>query len=79
MAYVVTAATIIATAWLVYETFKVQEAHPITLVGQYTVYNYTSGDVIVFILSKERLNGSILLQNENDETEKILITRIPYQ
>lgn len=62
--------------WFAYIT---SESNSITLVGQYTVYNYTSGDVIVFILSKEKLDESIILTNENDETEKILITRIPYQ
>ena len=56
------------------------ESHPLTLVGQYTVYNYTSedGDVKIFLLTKERLNQSLLLQNDNDITEKILVTKIPY-
>ena len=55
-------------------------SNSLTLVGQYTVYNYTSSDgaVKIFLLSKDRLNQSVLLTNENDITEKILVTRIPY-
>jgi hypothetical protein len=56
------------------------ESNSLTLVGQYTVYNYTSSDGAfkIFLLSKEKLNQSILLTNENDITEKILVMRIPY-
>lgn len=55
-------------------------SNSLTLVGQYTVYNYTSSDgaVKIFLLSKDRLNQSVLLTNENDITEKILVTRIPF-
>ena len=57
-----------------------KDSNALTLVGQYTVYNYTSSDgaVKIFLLSKDRLNQSVLLTNENDITEKILVTRIPY-
>ena len=55
-------------------------SNSLTLVGQYTVYNYTTDDGAfkIFLLSKDRLNQSVLLTNENDITEKILVTRIPY-
>ena len=78
-AYVATAAFILVMAWLVYETFK-QEAHPLALVGDYRVSNYTSNDgkFMVFLVSKEKLNQSVILINDNDITEKILVTRIPY-
>ena len=60
--------------------FSMKDSNSLTLVGQYTVYNYTTSDgaVKIFLLSKDRLNQSVLLTNENDITEKILVTRIPY-
>lgn len=60
--------------------FYPDKAQPLTLIGQYTVYNYTTDDGTfkIFLLSKEKLNQSIILTNENDITEKILVTRIPY-
>ena len=60
--------------------YFIPDSYPLTLVGQYTVYNYTSSDGAfkIFLLSKDRLNQSVLLTNENDITEKILVTRIPF-
>ena len=68
--------------WLVYYGIIewISESNSLTLIGQYTVYNYTTDDGTfkIFLLGKERLNQSIILTNENDITEKILVTRIPY-
>jgi hypothetical protein len=60
--------------------FSMKDSNSLTFVSQYTVYNYSTsdGNFKVFLLAKERLNQSILLTNDNDITEKILITKIPY-
>ena len=70
---------LIAVAFTLYFT-SYQESNSLTLVGQYTVYNYTTDDGVfkLFLLSKEKLNQSIVLTNENDITEKILLVRLPY-
>ena len=70
---------IIGVVTVLFFTFH-KDSNALTLVGQYTVYNYTTSDgaVKIFLLSKDRLNQSVLLTNENDITEKILVTRIPY-
>lgn len=51
--------------------------YPLTLLGQYTVSNYTSYDsnFKMFLLSKEKLNFTILT-NENDITDKLLVLRV---
>jgi len=52
-------------------------AYPLTLVGQYTVSNYTSqdGQFKMFLLSKDKLNFTVL-ENENDITDKLLVIRV---
>jgi hypothetical protein len=58
----------------------ISESNSLTFVSQYTVYNYSTNDGAykMFLLSKDRLNQSILLTNDNDITDKILITKLPY-
>jgi hypothetical protein len=53
------------------------DVHGLTVMGQYTVSNYTSYDsnFKIFLLSKEKLNYTIL-QNENDITDKLLVFRV---
>lgn len=60
--------------------YFIPDSNSLTLVGQYTVYNYTTDDGAfkIFLLSKEKLNQSIILTNENDITDRIVVTRIPY-
>jgi hypothetical protein len=60
--------------------FFAPDSNSLTFVSQYTVYNYSTNDGAfkVFLLAKDRLNQSILLTNDNDITEKILITKLPY-
>lgn len=55
----------------------IQEADSLAVVGQYTVSNYTSddGNFKLFLLSKEKLNFTILT-NENDITDKLLVLRL---
>lgn len=52
------------------------DASCLTLMGQYTVSNYSSqnGDYKVFLLSKQKLNFTVL-ENENDITDKLLVIR----
>lgn len=71
---------IVTAAFAMYFTNYYQESNSLTLVGQYTVSNYTSEDdkFMIFLVSKERLNQSVILINDNDITEKILVTKIPY-
>ena len=70
---------IMCAVTIIFFTFH-KDSNALTLVGQYTVYNYTTDDGVfkLFLLSKEKLNQSIILTNENDITQKILVTRIPY-
>ena len=78
--YLIIVLSVSAIVWIYILSNAKYETHSLTLVGQYTVYNYTTSDgaVKIFLLSKDRLNQSVLLTNENDITEKILVTRIPY-
>jgi hypothetical protein len=71
---------IITAAFAMYFTNYYQESNSLTFVSQYTVYNYSTNDGAykMFLLSKDRLNQSILLTNDNDITDKILITKLPY-
>lgn len=61
-------------------TSWISESNSLTFVSQYTIHNYSTNDGAykVFLLSKDRLNQSILLTNDNDITDKILLTKIPY-
>lgn len=55
-----------------------QDVHGLALIGDYRVSNYTSenGTYKLFLLSKEKLNSTILT-NENDITDKLLVIKIP--
>jgi hypothetical protein len=59
-------------------TADIQESYSLALAGQYTVSNYSSSNDTfkVFLLSKEKLNGSIILENDNDITERLLVARM---
>jgi hypothetical protein len=71
---------IIFTLVLVSYFIPIDYTDSLTFVSQYTVHNYSTNDGVfkVFLLAKERLNQSILLTNDNDITDKILITKLPY-
>jgi hypothetical protein len=60
--------------------YFIPDSNSLTFVSQYTVHNYSTNDGAykMFLLSKDRLNQSILLTNDNDITDKILITKLPY-
>jgi hypothetical protein len=70
---------IICFVTIIFFTYH-KDSDALTFVSQYTVYNYSTSDGVykVFLLSKDRLNQSILLTNDNDITDKILITKLPY-
>lgn len=56
----------------------IHESNSIAVVGQYSISNYSGGDYKVILLSKQKLNGSIILENDNDITDKLLLVRLPY-
>jgi hypothetical protein len=71
---------IICTLIIIAYVFPISYTDSISFVSQYTISNYSTNDGAykVFLLSKDRLNQSILLTNDNYITEKILITKLPY-